>query len=144
MHAEDPDRDESQVDAACRDGDSAALRDRFVRRVVVGHVATFAIVFTALIYGVPKLERIYRDFDLRLPRMTQSKLEIARWFGDHWFVPLAIWGAGIGCIVLLDRLGKRAFARTLSRLWLFGVLLFLAFLILASFLPLVELLQKFS
>jgi len=126
------------------DGLAQPSRDGFAVRVAITHGLSFAVVFVALVYATPRFERIFRDFDTTLPKITQAALELADWFGDYWFVAAGAWLVGIGGVAALDQAAGRGAARGVSFAWLIGVLQFLGFLVVAFFLPLVELIQKLS
>jgi hypothetical protein len=126
------------------DGPKRPPHDGFAARVAITHGLSFTVVFVALVYAAPRFERLFKDFDTTLPAITQVALALTHWFGDYWFLAAVLWLVGIGAVAGLDQAAGRGAARGVSFAWLIGVLLFLAFLVVAFFLPLVELIQMLS
>src|SRR6266478_2868256 len=62
--------------------------------VVVILVAVGILTFIML-YIIPKFEKIFRDFGMTLPWLTEQLMATSRWFGKYWYVlplfPLALW-----------------------------------------------------
>src|ERR1700736_3727942 len=62
--------------------------------VVVVLVAVAILTFI-MIFIIPKFEKIFSDFKLKLPFMTQMLMDMSRWFVKYWYVipliPVAIW-----------------------------------------------------
>ncbi len=61
--------------------------------VVVG--VAVAILSFILIFIIPKFEKIFADFKLKLPWITQTLISTSRWFVKYWYViplfPVMIW-----------------------------------------------------
>src|SRR5271168_879168 len=61
---------------------------------VVISVAVSILSFI-LIFIIPKFEKIFGDFKLRLPWMTTTLMETSRWFVKYWYViplvPMFVW-----------------------------------------------------
>ena len=61
--------------------------------VVIG--VAVAILTFIMIFIIPKFEKIFADFKLKLPWMTQTLMDTSRWFVKYWYViplvPLLIW-----------------------------------------------------
>src|SRR5438445_8713417 len=62
--------------------------------VVVILVATLILTFIMLAI-IPKFEKIFKDFNMTLPTMTQWLMNTSHWFADYWYTiplfPLAWW-----------------------------------------------------
>jgi type IV pilus assembly protein PilC len=62
--------------------------------VVVITVAVSILTFI-MIFIIPKFEKIFADFKLKLPSITQMLMDTSRWFVKYWYVipliPLSIW-----------------------------------------------------
>lgn len=126
------------------DNGVAPPHNQFAARAAVTHGLSYAAVYAVLVFGAPQFARIFKDFDATLPMITQGALALADWFGDYWFFVAVMWLVGIGNIVARDHTRGRSAARGLSFAWLMGVLLFLGFLVVAFFFPLLGLIQKLS
>src|ERR1700722_19122468 len=62
--------------------------------VVVILVAVI-IVTGIMVFIIPKFEKIFKDFNLKLPWPTQMLMQTSRWFANYWYVlplfPLCWW-----------------------------------------------------
>ena len=62
--------------------------------IVVLLVAAGILTFI-MIYIIPKFEKIFKDFKMKLPEMTQALMATSRWFANYWYVlplfPLCFW-----------------------------------------------------
>ena len=72
------------------------------RRITGAMVYPIAVITVAvlilcfiMIYIIPKFEKIFNDFGLQLPALTQWLMATSRWFASYWYiiplVPLAIY-----------------------------------------------------
>jgi type IV pilus assembly protein PilC len=72
--------------------------------VVVILVAVSILTFIML-YIIPKFEKIFKDFNMQLPEMTQALMAVSKWFSLYWYTlplfPLAFW-----LLIKLIRLSK--------------------------------------
>jgi type IV pilus assembly protein PilC len=54
-----------------------------------------AILTFIMIFIIPKFEKIFLDFKLKLPWITTALMDTSRWFVKYWYViplvPIAIW-----------------------------------------------------
>jgi type IV pilus assembly protein PilC len=82
------------------------------RRIIGAMVYPIAVITVAvliltfiMIYIIPKFEKIFKDFDMKLPWLTQQLMAVSRWFVNYWYVlpliPLSIW-----LLIKLIRLSK--------------------------------------
>src|SRR5207249_8603826 len=74
-----------------------------LKRRILGAMVYPAVVITVavailtfiMIFIIPKFEKIFADFKLKLPWMTQTLMDTSRWFVKYWYViplvPLLIW-----------------------------------------------------
>ncbi len=84
--------------------------------VVVILVAVLILCFIML-YIIPKFEKIFKDFNMKLPWITEMLMNTSRWFGQYWYVlplfPLCIW-----LMLKLIRLSKTGcYALDRIKLW---------------------------
>src|SRR5438094_1389868 len=72
--------------------------------VVVILVAVGILSFIML-WIIPKFEKIFKDFKMKLPAMTESLMATSRWFSNYWYIlplfPLCFW-----LLIKLIRLNK--------------------------------------
>jgi type IV pilus assembly protein PilC len=72
------------------------------RRIVGAMVYPVAVILVAvgilsfiMIYIIPKFQKIFADFQMRLPWMTEALMATSEWFVNYWYVlplvPLAWW-----------------------------------------------------
>jgi len=72
------------------------------RRIIGAMVYPIAVISVAIgiltfimVYIIPKFEKIFKDFDMKLPDLTQWLMNTSHWFADYWYViplfPLAWW-----------------------------------------------------
>src|SRR5436190_5263483 len=58
-----------------------------------------------MIYIIPKFEKIFKDFKMKLPALTEMLMATSRWFATYWYVlplfPLCFW-----LLIKLIRLNK--------------------------------------
>ncbi len=83
--------------------------------VVVIMVAVGILSFI-MIWIIPKFEKIFKDFGMKLPALTQWLIDTSRWFSNYYYVlpliPLSIW-----LMIKLIRLNKSG-AYALDRMYL--------------------------
>src|SRR6516225_5801601 len=62
--------------------------------IVVIMVAVAILTFIML-FIIPKFEKIFKDFNMKLPWLTQALMDTSRWFANYWYVlplfPLSWW-----------------------------------------------------
>jgi type IV pilus assembly protein PilC len=84
--------------------------------VVVILVAVLILTFIMIVI-IPKFEKIFKDFKMKLPDLTQSLMATSRWFATYWYVlplfPLCLW-----LMLKLIRLSKTG-AYALDRFYLY-------------------------
>jgi type IV pilus assembly protein PilC len=70
------------------------IKGAMVYPVVVITVAMLILSFI-MIFIIPKFEKIFADFKLKLPWITEVLIATSRWFVKYWYViplvPVAIW-----------------------------------------------------
>ncbi|MCY2947504.1 MAG: type II secretion system F family protein [Planctomycetes bacterium] len=74
--------------------------------VVVISVAV-AILSFIMLYIIPKFEKIFRDFGMKLPDLTQFLMNTSQWFGKYWYI-LPLFPIGFVLTIRLLRLNKSA------------------------------------
>jgi type IV pilus assembly protein PilC len=83
---------------------------------VVVILVAVAILTFIMLFIIPKFEKIFKDFNMKLPWLTEMLMAVSRWFGQYWYVlplfPLSIW-----LLIKLIRLNKSG-AYALDRLYL--------------------------
>lgn len=62
--------------------------------IVVISVAIGILTFIMIVI-IPKFQKIFKEFDMQLPWMTETLLNVSEWFVQYWYVipliPMAIW-----------------------------------------------------
>jgi type II secretory pathway component PulF len=97
-----------------------ASRGRMILLLVL-HAICGAVLVYLLLGFVPKSEKVFRDFDLKLPAAMLTLIDVSRRFAAKGIGPAACLGAGdLAVMLLLHRLGR---ARLMTA-W--GVCLWLA------------------
>lgn len=81
--------------------------------LVAVSILTFIMIFI-----IPKFEKIFKDFGMKLPSLTEMLINMSRWVSDYWYVlplfPLSFW-----LMLKLIRLNKHgAYALDRTYLWL--------------------------
>src|SRR5262245_13106624 len=70
------------------------IKGAMVYPVVVISVAVLILTFI-MIFIIPKFEKIFADFRLKLPWITEALIGASRWFVKYWYVipliPMSIW-----------------------------------------------------
>src|SRR5438105_4921933 len=72
------------------------------RRITGAMVYPIAVITVAvgilcfiMVYIIPKFEKIFADFQMKLPALTEGLMSVSRWFASYWYViplfPLALW-----------------------------------------------------
>ncbi len=84
---------------------------------VVITVAVSILTFI-MVCIIPKFEKIFKDFNMKLPQLTEMLIDVSRWFSSYWYVlplfPMAIW-----LLIKLIRLNKSgAYALDRTYLWI--------------------------
>jgi type IV pilus assembly protein PilC len=58
-------------------------------------LVAFAILTFIMIFIIPKFQSIFKEFNLKLPWMTESLMAVSKWFVVYWYLipvfPLAFW-----------------------------------------------------
>ncbi|MGH9677670.1 MAG: type II secretion system F family protein, partial [Candidatus Acidiferrum sp.] len=62
---------------------------------VVVILVAVAILTFIMLFIIPKFEKIFKDFNMKLPWITEMLIDVSRWFGNYWYVlplfPLTFW-----------------------------------------------------
>jgi type IV pilus assembly protein PilC len=99
-------------------------KSQTLKRKVIGAMVYPCVVITAavgilifiMVAIIPKFEKIFREFGLKLPALTQFLIDVSMWCATYWWslplVPLGIWL--FFKLVRLNRAGNYA----LDRMWL--------------------------
>src|SRR5437588_7473152 len=61
------------------------IQGAMIYPVAVITVAVGILMFI-MIYIIPKFEKIFKDFNMKLPALTQMLMDVSRWFGNYWYV----------------------------------------------------------
>jgi type IV pilus assembly protein PilC len=79
-------------------------------------MAAVGILIFIMVAIIPKFEKIFREFGLKLPALTQFLIDVSMWCATYWWslplVPLGIWL--FFKLIRLNRAGNYA----LDRMWL--------------------------
>src|SRR4051795_11167066 len=71
---------------------------------VVITVAVGILTFIML-YIIPKFEKIFKEFGMTLPWLTEQLMAVSRWFGKYWYV-LPLFPLGLWLLLKLIRMSK--------------------------------------
>jgi type IV pilus assembly protein PilC len=70
------------------------IKGAMVYPIVVITVAVLILTFI-MIYIIPKFQKIFDDFKITLPWLTETLLAVSKWFVEYWYVipliPLSLW-----------------------------------------------------
>jgi type IV pilus assembly protein PilC len=66
-----------------------------------------AILSFIMLYIIPKFEKIFRDFGMKLPDLTQFLMNTSQWFGKYWYI-LPLFPMGFYLTIKLLRMNKAA------------------------------------
>src|SRR5947207_9539676 len=62
---------------------------------IVVILVAVAILTFIMVYIIPKFKKIFDEFGMTLPQMTQILIDVSMWFADYWWVlplfPLGFW-----------------------------------------------------
>jgi hypothetical protein len=114
----------------------------------VQSVVGIALVLAASIV-LPKFEKVFRDFNTRLPDVTIAVLDFGQFLSRHWYLallPVLLWPFVNHDVVAL--LSPRPEVVVPKRLWYFAtwaaILLVVAFAVVALFVPLIPVVGPLS
>ena len=100
---------------------SQSLKRRIIGAMVYPCVVILVAVLILcfiMIYIIPKFKKIFQDFGMKLPALTEALITISDWTAMYWYVlplfPLCWW-----LMIKLIRL-NRSGAYALDRLWLWS------------------------
>jgi type IV pilus assembly protein PilC len=93
------------------------IKGAMIYPTVVILVAVLILTFI-MIFIIPKFEKIFKDFGMKLPAITEMLINTSRWVSTYWYVlplfPMTIW-----LLIKLIRLNKSgAYALDRSALWI--------------------------
>src|SRR5438309_981950 len=101
-------------------------KSQTLKRKVIGAMVYPAVVICAaigilifiMVAIIPKFEKIFREFGLKLPALTQFLIDVSMWCSKYWWslplVPLGIWL--LFKLIRLSRAGNYALDR--MTLWI--------------------------
>src|SRR5262249_56799830 len=72
---------------------------------IVVLLVAFLILAFIMIFIIPKFEKIFLDFKMKLPYLTELLIATSRWFVKYWYI-LPIVPVGIIVTLKLIRLNK--------------------------------------
>lgn len=83
---------------------------------IVVILVAVAILSFIMVFIIPKFEKIFKEFNMKLPGITQWLIDVSHWFGNYWYVlplfPLCWW-----LLIKLIRLSKSG-NYAVDRVWL--------------------------
>lgn len=80
--------------------------------LVAVSILTFIMVFI-----IPKFEKIFKDFNMKLPALTETLINTSRWVSNYWYV-LPLFPLGFWLLLKLIRLSKSGnYALDRTYLW---------------------------
>src|SRR5260370_28847515 len=81
------------------------IKGAMIYPIVVISVAMLILTFI-MIFIIPKFEKIFAEFKLKLPWITQTLIDASRWFVKYWYV-LPLIPVAVVLILKLIRLSKK-------------------------------------
>ena len=87
---------------------SQSLKRKIIGAMVYPIVVIFvavAILTFIMVYIIPKFKKIFDEFQMSLPQMTQILIDVSMWFADYWWV-LPLFPIGLWLLWKLVRLSK--------------------------------------
>src|SRR5207244_1256125 len=71
-----------------------------------------------MVFIIPKFEKIFKDFKMKLPALTEGLMATSRWFSNYWYV-LPLFPLGFYLLLKLVRMNKTgSYALDRTYLWL--------------------------
>src|SRR5882762_8260032 len=68
---------------------SQSLKRRIIGAMVypcVVILVAVSILTFIMLYIIPKFEKIFKEFGMTLPALTEGLMAVSRWFGKYWYV----------------------------------------------------------
>ena len=115
-----------------------------IRRIWIVQSALFFALLCVMLKGVPGVEKIFKDFDAELPKSTLFMLNVANLFTRYWYLAAGGWLLLMGALHLLCRSGDPSTAIIISRTMIVLEIVWIAFVAIASFMPLWALMRKLN
>jgi type IV pilus assembly protein PilC len=85
---------------------------------VVVILVAVAILTFIMVYIIPKFEKIFKDFNMKLPVLTEMLMATSRWFSNYWYV-LPLFPLCFYLMVKLIRMNKQgSYALDRAYLWI--------------------------
>ncbi|HVK09177.1 MAG TPA: type II secretion system F family protein [Gemmataceae bacterium] len=101
-------------------------KSQTLKRKIIGAMVYPAVVITAavgilifiMVAIIPKFEKIFREFGLKLPALTQFLIDVSMWCSKYWWcIPLFPFGVWLLMkLIRLNRIGNYALDR--MTLWI--------------------------
>lgn len=87
-------------------------------------LAMVVVVSVMMIFVIPKLTEMYRDFGAELPFMTQLLMDVSDFFVKFWWL---LFGGGVGGFIgfrtwVRTKAGRKTFDKFMLKMPLFGIL----------------------
>lgn len=112
-------------------------------------VILWSALFVVFISVIPKQMKLFADFGMKLPAVTQITFDISMWFADYWWVMFPVFVMGLllaGLVTYWVR--HRTTNWTLMALWTFMLigtpLVLMAIVGFSLYLPLLKLVEGLS
>ena len=116
--------------------------------LLVLHAVCGAAILWLLLKLVPHYEKIFKDFNAKLPDITLMVINVAKFFGWYWFllVPgMASLAAGdIAIMFILNRLGRIRLMTVWGVLVWVAEMLLIGLILVAVMVPFNELMMNLS
>lgn len=104
----------------------------FAISATVIHAVLVFVLFFGLLFWVPRYEKIFKDFNMQLPALTNAVMATSRWFREYWYVVIFHVGLLFAAdLWILSRLRRFSRSRRLGQHWLWFIAV-VVFLLLAG------------
>lgn len=121
---------------------SSSTSTRSIVAVCLWLTVLFFVTSALLIKAVPNFERVFKNFDAELPKLTQWLINVSNWYLGNWYIVALGWLGAMFACGMLCKTNCRREAHLIRNVLAVAVLILLLFAAVALFLPYKALLDK--
>jgi type II secretory pathway component PulF len=113
--------------------------------LLVLHAIFGALLLWSLFVFVPTHEKIFKDFGVRLPRITLAVINLSEWFTSYWYVAIpALFGGDFAALFALHRASKTRWMTAWGVAVCLGAVLMIGLTLVAVIVPMNELTKNLN